>query len=241
MGSPDCRVPTALLLGLLGRDGLVHRVVDAENLRQPGNPEDLEYPLLRADQVQGAVVGAHPLQPADQHPETGGVEELHLLHVDDELVVVLVDQVDEQLTEPRRRVHIDLALDIDDLDAVLVVVTELQIHKSSSAIKASSPRSAPAQPGSADASARGAILCGIQPRSDVMSIRNHAFGHPPTGDTLRKLCLPSRVFPRSRRAPRPPYPLVLRPIPSPRTARWASCWTTPGRASPSTWSTSRGS
>src|SRR6516225_2622116 len=154
MGSPDCRVPTALLLGLLGRDGLVHRVVDAEHLGQPGNPEDLEYPLLRTDQVQRAVVGAHSLQPADQHPETGGVEKLDLLHVDDELVVVLVDQIDEKLTEPWRRVDIDLALDVDDLDAVLVVVTQLQIHKSSSAITASSPHPAPARPGSADASAR---------------------------------------------------------------------------------------
>jgi hypothetical protein len=33
-------------------------------------------------------------------------------------------------------------------------VTQLQIHKSSSAITASSPHPAPARPGSADASAR---------------------------------------------------------------------------------------
>src|SRR6516162_7757602 len=98
------QAPAALLLGLLGRDGLVHRVVDAENLRQPGDPENLEYALLRADQIQGAVVRAHALQAADQHSETGGVEELYLLHVDDELVVVLVDEIDEQLTEPRGRV-----------------------------------------------------------------------------------------------------------------------------------------
>ena len=71
----------------------------------------------------------HPLQPADQHAKAGGVEELDLLHVDDELVVVLVDEIDEQLTEPRGRVDVNLALDIDDLDAVLVVVTQLQIHK----------------------------------------------------------------------------------------------------------------
>jgi len=64
----------------------------------------------------------------------GGVEELDLLHVDHELVVVLVDEIDEQLTEPRGRVYVNLALDIDDLDAVLVVVTQLQIHKSSSAM-----------------------------------------------------------------------------------------------------------
>ena len=71
----------------------------------------------------------YPLQAADQHAESGGVEELDLLHIHDELVVVLVDEIDEQLTEPRGRVNVDLALDIDDLDAVLVVVTQLQIHK----------------------------------------------------------------------------------------------------------------
>src|SRR5260370_35575558 len=108
--------------------------MDAENLRQPRDPEDLEYPLLRADQIQGTVVSTHAFQAADQHPETGGVKELDLLHVDDELVIVLVDQIDEQLTEPRRRVDINLTFDVDDLYAVLVVVTQLQIHKSSSAM-----------------------------------------------------------------------------------------------------------
>src|SRR3984957_10614375 len=198
-------VRPALLLGLLGRDGLVHRVVDTEHLRQPGDPEDLEYPLLRAHEVQGAVVGAYPLQPADQYAETGGVEELDLLHVDDELVVVLVDQIDEQLTEPRRRVDIDLALDVDDLDAVLVVVTQLQIHKSSSAMKGVILTSRPG------CGAQGVIHCGIQPRSDVMSIRNHASEHPPTGDTLRKLWPPSPPSPRRIQPPSPPLPALRRP------------------------------
>src|SRR5437764_10305137 len=85
----------ALLLELRGRDGPVHRLVDAEHLRQPGDPEDLEDALLRAHQIQGAVVRPHPLQAADQHAKPGGVEELDLLHVDDELVVVLVNEIDE--------------------------------------------------------------------------------------------------------------------------------------------------
>ena len=74
----------------------------------------------------------HPLQAADQHPQAGGVEEPDLVQVDDELVVALADQIDEQLAEPRRGLDIDLALDGDDLDAVLAVVTQLQIHQSSS-------------------------------------------------------------------------------------------------------------
>src|SRR5262249_405459 len=42
----------SLLLRLPVPDGLVDGVVDAEDLRQPGDAEDLQYPLLRADQVQ---------------------------------------------------------------------------------------------------------------------------------------------------------------------------------------------
>ena len=76
----------------------------------------------------------HPLQAPDQYSEAGGVEEPDLVQVDDELVAALGDQVDEQLPQPRRRIHIDLALHVDDLDAVLGVVTQLQIHTSSSVL-----------------------------------------------------------------------------------------------------------
>ena len=71
---------------LARRDGLVHRLVDAEDLRQPGDPQDLQDPLLRADQIQRAVVSPHPPQAPDQHPEAGGVEEPDPVQVDDELV-----------------------------------------------------------------------------------------------------------------------------------------------------------
>jgi hypothetical protein len=40
-------------------------------------------------EVQRAVVGPHPLQPPDQYPEAGGVEEPDLVQVDDELVAAL--------------------------------------------------------------------------------------------------------------------------------------------------------
>jgi hypothetical protein len=111
--------------------------------RQLGDPEDLQDPLLRADQIQRAVKRPHPLQAAGQHPQPGGAEEPDLVQVDDELVVVLAGQIDEQLTQPRRGVDIDLALDVDDLDAVLGVVTQPQIDKSSSVAMASSRASIP--------------------------------------------------------------------------------------------------
>jgi len=42
---------------------------------------------------------------------------------------------------PRRRMDIDLALDVDDLTAVLGVVTKLQIHESSGAVRGVIPAS----------------------------------------------------------------------------------------------------
>ncbi len=88
------RATRSLPAALRGRDGLVHRLVDAEDLRQPGDLQDLQDPLLRADQVQRAVVGPHPLQAPDQHPEAGGVEEPDLVQVDDELAAAPADQVE---------------------------------------------------------------------------------------------------------------------------------------------------
>jgi hypothetical protein len=66
--------------------------------------------------------------------QTRGVQELHLLHVHDELVEAGVHQLDQELTQARRRINVDFALDVDYLDPVLRVVIKLQVHKSSSAI-----------------------------------------------------------------------------------------------------------
>ena len=47
----------------------------------------------------------------------------HLAQVDDELVAALADQVDDQLPQPRRGIHIDLALHVDDAQRVLAART----------------------------------------------------------------------------------------------------------------------
>src|SRR5262249_10641843 len=71
-------------------------------------------------------------------------EEPDLVQVDDEPVAALADQVDEQLPQPRRGVDIDLAPHVDDLDAVPGVVTQLQVHASSSAMPGVISTSVPA-------------------------------------------------------------------------------------------------
>src|SRR5487761_1232131 len=117
-----------LLLGLPGGDRQVHRVVDPEDLGETGDAEDLQDALLRAHEVQRPVVGADPLEPADQDPEARGVEELDPLHVHYQLVVLLVHKLDEQLAKARCGVDVDLTLAVHDLDAVLVAVPKLQIR-----------------------------------------------------------------------------------------------------------------
>src|SRR6185437_8588590 len=104
-----------------------------EDLGQTGNPEDLQDALLRADQLERAVVRTNPLEPPDQDAKARGVEEVHLLHVDEQVEVALVHQVDEELTQSRRRVDIDLTLDLHDGESVFGAVIQLQIHRSSSA------------------------------------------------------------------------------------------------------------
>ncbi len=82
-----------------------------------------------------SVVGADALEATDEYAQAGGVEELHLLHVHHELVVTVVNKVDEKLTQPRGGIDVDLALDVDDLDPVRRVMLQLQVHKSSRAMR----------------------------------------------------------------------------------------------------------
>src|SRR3984885_7647383 len=170
-------VSQRLLLGLSGGDRLVHRVVDAEHLGEPGDPEDLENPLLRAHHFERPIVGPDPLQAADQDPKTGGVEELDLFHIHDELVETGVDQLDQQLTQAWRGVDVDLAFHLDDLDSILAVVIQLQIHKSSSAMRLGQSVPPRAAPGPEHTPGRAMLLARIQSRSEVMSIPDRSWRH----------------------------------------------------------------
>src|SRR5215472_9099499 len=168
-------VSRRLLLGLSCLDGLVDRVVDAEHLRQARDPEDLENPLLRADQIQGAVMRPDPLQAADQHTQAGGVEELDLLHIHHELIEAGVDQLDEKLTQARRGVDVDLAFHVDDLDPILGVVIQLQIHK---ILQRHAVKGLSVQPELERARSRH-LPARIQSRSEVMSIPDRSSRHSP--------------------------------------------------------------
>ncbi len=75
-------------------------------------------------------MAAQALQAADQHAQTGGVEEVHALEVDDDLAVALADQLDQSFTQPRRAVHVDLTLDGQHRERrSAVVYLETELHR----------------------------------------------------------------------------------------------------------------
>ena len=114
--------PDSTLLPLGERVGL--GTVDGEDLRQAGDPEDLEQALLVADQAHRAVVGPDLLQPPHQDSESGRVEEVDLLHVDHEVVFTIADQLGDLVSQARGRVDVDLAADLDD--GVTILATGLE-------------------------------------------------------------------------------------------------------------------
>src|SRR5215218_1826557 len=131
-GSTPATASTAAPLLGRGRDGVAHRAVDREDLGQAGDAEDLEDLLLGADELERAVVVADPLEPADQHAETGRVQEVDLLEVDDDVVGPVADQLDELLAELRRGVDVDLAGHFEHRVAAILAHVEVEIHPLSS-------------------------------------------------------------------------------------------------------------
>src|SRR4051794_22153473 len=108
------------------RGGL--RVVDGEDLGQPGDPEDLQQAVLGADELHRAVVGPHLLQAADEDTEPRRVEEVDALHVDDEIEMSVAYQLGDLVPELGSRVDVDLPADGDDRAAVDLTSLQRKVH-----------------------------------------------------------------------------------------------------------------
>src|SRR3954463_6487273 len=106
--------------------------MDGEHLGEAGDAEDLQQAGLGADQLHGALVGAHLLQAADEYAEPGGVEEVDVLHVDHQLVVTVTDELGDLVAELRRRVDVDLPADGDNRATVHLAGLQRKIHGLSS-------------------------------------------------------------------------------------------------------------
>jgi hypothetical protein len=127
----DARLALRVLRGghRVGGRGLRHRVVDAEYLVQAGDPEDPQDAVLRAYQVDPAVVRTDPLQAADEHAEAGRVEEVDAFHVHDQLVAARLDEADQLLSQLGSGVNVDLAANSDDCEPRgLGVHIERELH-----------------------------------------------------------------------------------------------------------------
>src|SRR5690242_20658102 len=82
-----------------GGGGRLNRVVQLEDAVERGNPEDLQKPLVCADELERAVDRPQPLERADEHPETGRVEKLDPAEVDHDVPGTLLDQLDEPFSQ----------------------------------------------------------------------------------------------------------------------------------------------
>src|SRR5918993_4459138 len=127
--------------GLGSRQGSVRRGVDREDLGEARDPEDLEQAVLVADELEGTVVGADLLEAAHEHTEPGRVEELHALHVDDDVVAARGDQLGDGVAQLRRGVDVDLPTHCHDGAPIDLARRKCQVHVSIPAIAVSSSTS----------------------------------------------------------------------------------------------------
>src|SRR6478609_4903488 len=111
-----------------GREGLLERLVDAEHLVEPGDPEDTQDAVVRAHDPQPAGVVADELQAPDQDPEAGRVEERDVVEVDDEPGAPGSDLLVEDGAQLGRGVDVDFSGDRDDADVVLARRGHGQLH-----------------------------------------------------------------------------------------------------------------
>ncbi len=65
-------------------------------------------------------MGPHPLEGTDEHPEPGGVDEVDAAEVDHDAEPLVVDQLDQLLTQARGGGHVDLAADLEHRPATLL-------------------------------------------------------------------------------------------------------------------------
>jgi hypothetical protein len=93
--------------------------------------EDLQDPLLGAHQLKGTFVRVDASQAPDQNAQRSRIEEIDTLEVHYEVVVTFGDQVRELLPQARRRMHIELADDLDDGVDSLTAGRNREVHKSS--------------------------------------------------------------------------------------------------------------
>src|SRR5436853_3777237 len=125
---------TVLVTGvswLRGAHSVVDGVMDGEDLGEAGDLEHLQDAALGADQEEVAVVAAQALEPAHEHAQAGGVQELDALEVDDDPVLAFGDQLDESLAEPGTRVPVHFPAHAEDGVPVPFRDIETQIHRPS--------------------------------------------------------------------------------------------------------------
>src|SRR5262249_42898778 len=139
-----------------------------------------------------------PLEAADEHAEPGRVEELDLLHVDDEVVATVLHQLDDLLPKLWCGIDVDLSADGNHRLVAFVAGHEREVHS-----------------GPLGCAVQGATGRGLRCLADSTTQRRRLPGRRSRG--LRRLGLE-----RSPRATTPKAPAAVgAPPPRPsQLARW---------------------
>ena len=100
-------------------DGVVDVVIEMEDFGKPSDLErtpnkwscgyEMEFPSVELPH------SAHGIY---QHPECGTVEVGNMRQIDDDIVVLVIDQLAQRVSEPATRMQIYLALEMDDGNVV---------------------------------------------------------------------------------------------------------------------------
>ncbi len=99
----------AWLSGCLG-----DTLADGQDLIQAGEVEDPAHLLVGRHQRQPPLMTLQPLMGPDYDPETTGVHELNLLHIDRDAVVPVVHRLINRLAQHGAGIYVDLADQLED-------------------------------------------------------------------------------------------------------------------------------
>ena len=82
-------------LGVIG----IAEVDNHQYLAQSGQPENLLEAIVDAAHAEIATLASSPFEATDENAETGGVDEVYLTQIHDEIEVSLSDLTDDFLTK----------------------------------------------------------------------------------------------------------------------------------------------
>jgi len=99
---------------MVGGDRLRHRFVQREDVDEPGDTEEVVDPPRADDEPERPARETQSLEAAHQGTEAGGVHELRVAQIRDDVQDAVGEKLDHPLTHLRGGIDVDLAGDPQD-------------------------------------------------------------------------------------------------------------------------------